>query len=561
MGRTVGIGIQNFEKLITNQCFYIDKTDFIRQWWESGDDVTLIARPRRFGKTLNMNMTERFLSVEYAGQSQVFEGLSIWNHEKYRKIQGTCPVICLSFADIKASRFSLAREKICRAVRELYDKNDYLLTSGTLKKTEAEFFQRVSLEMTDSDAAYSLKALSLYLSRYYGKKVVILLDEYDTPLQEAWVYGYWQEMVEFIRGLFNSTFKTNPSLDRAIMTGITRVSKESIFSDLNNLEVVTATSEKYEDCFGFCEEEVWEALKECGLYGERQKIKKWYDGFTFGKRRDIYNPWSILNYLDKGKLSAYWANTSSNHLVDQLIRRGSGEIKSDMECLLAGGRIEKEIDEQIIFSQLDYDDNAVWSLLLAGGYLKVERYALDEESGVESYRLALTNKEVYIMFRKMIKKWFSGSAVVYNGFIKALLSGDTEAMNLYMNKVALNTFSFFDSGVKPSKEAEPERFYHGFVLGLAVELADRYVITSNRESGLGRYDVMLEPRRKEDNAIIMEFKVRSPGAEKTLEDTALEALAQIDRQKYRTSLEARGITKERIRAYGFGFEGKSVLIR
>ena len=561
MGRTVGIGIQNFEKLITNQCFYIDKTDFIRQWWESGDDVTLIARPRRFGKTLNMNMTERFLSVEYAGQSQVFEGLSIWNHEKYRKIQGTCPVICLSFADIKASRFSLAREKICRAVRELYDKNDYLLTSGTLKKTEAEFFQRVSLEMADSDAAYSLKALSLYLSRYYGKKVVILLDEYDTPLQEAWVYGYWQEMVEFIRGLFNSTFKTNPSLDRAIMTGITRVSKESIFSDLNNLEVVTATSEKYEDCFGFCEEEVWEALKECGLYGERQKIKEWYDGFTFGKRRDIYNPWSILNYLDKGKLSAYWANTSSNHLVDQLIRRGSGEIKSDMECLLAGGRIEKEIDEQIIFSQLDYDDNAVWSLLLAGGYLKVERYALDEESGVESYRLALTNKEVYIMFRKMIKKWFSGSAVVYNGFIKALLSGDTEAMNLYMNKVALNTFSFFDSGVKPSKEAEPERFYHGFVLGLAVELADRYVITSNRESGLGRYDVMLEPRRKEDNAIIMEFKVRSPGAEKTLEDTALEALAQIDRQKYRTSLEARGITKERIRTYGFGFEGKSVLIR
>ena len=561
MGRTVGIGIQNFEKLITNQCFYIDKTDFIRQWWESGDDVTLIARPRRFGKTLNMNMTERFLSVEYAGQSQVFEGLSIWNHEKYRKIQGTCPVICLSFADIKAGRFSLAREKICRAVRELYDKNDYLLTSGTLKKTEAEFFQRVSLEMTDSDAAYSLKALSLYLSRYYGKKVVILLDEYDTPLQEAWVYGYWQEMVEFIRGLFNSTFKTNPSLDRAIMTGITRVSKESIFSDLNNLEVVTATSEKYEDCFGFCEEEVWEALKECGLYGERQKIKEWSDGFTFGKRRDIYNPWSILNYLDKGKLSAYWANTSSNHLVDQLIRRGSGEIKSDMECLLAGGRIEKEIDEQIIFSQVDYDDNAVWSLLLAGGYLKVERYALDEESGVESYRLALTNKEVYIMFRKMIKKWFSGSAVVYNGFIKALLSGDTEAMNLYMNKVALNTFSFFDSGVKPSKEAEPERFYQGFVLGLDVELADRYVITSNRESGLGRYDVMLEPRRKEDNAIIMEFKVRSPGAEKTLEDTALEALAQIDRQKYRTSLEARGITKERIRAYGFGFEGKSVLIR
>ena len=233
------IGIENFEELRKEDFYYIDKTGLIVELLHNWGAVNLFTRPRRFGKTLNMNMTERFLSVEYAGQSQVFEGLSIWNHEKYRKIQGTCPVICLSFADIKAGRFSLAREKICRAVRELYDKNDYLLTSGTLKKTEAEFFQRVSLEMTDSDAAYSLKALSLYLSRYYGKKVVILLDEYDTPLQEAWVYGYWQEMVEFIRGLFNSTFKTNPSLDRAIMTGITRVSKESIFSDLNNLQVIT----------------------------------------------------------------------------------------------------------------------------------------------------------------------------------------------------------------------------------------------------------------------------------------------------------------------------------
>ena len=264
MARTIGIGIQSFEKIIRNQYLYIDKTSFIRQWWESGDDVTLITRPRRFGKTLNMNMLERFLSVEYAGQGALFEGLSIWEDAKYRALQGTCPVIFLSFADVKANSFAMAKEKICMLIRELYSRHDFLLTGGTLLEGEPEFFRNVFTKMTDSMASYSLKNLSGYLSRFYGKKVIILLDEYDTPLQEAWVYGYWQEMMEFIRGLFNSTFKTNPYLERAVMTGITRVSRESIFSDLNNPEVVTTTSEKYRDCFGFTEAEVWAALQGCG---------------------------------------------------------------------------------------------------------------------------------------------------------------------------------------------------------------------------------------------------------------------------------------------------------
>lgn len=560
MARNVGIGIQNFEKLISNQYLYIDKTGFIKEWWESGDDVTLITRPRRFGKTLNMNMLERFFSLEYEGQGAVFEGLSIWKEEKYQKLQGSCPVIFLSFADVKANTFLQAREKICMLMKELYGRYDFLLTGGTLKEGEAEFFRGIFTEMTDSMLAYSIKNLSGYLSRYYGKKVLILLDEYDTPLQEAWVYGYWQEMADLISGLLNSSFKTNPYLDRAVMTGITRVSKESIFSDLNNLEVVTTTSEKYADCFGFTQEEVWAALAECGLSEKRAAVKEWYDGFCFGQKRDIYNPWSIINYLDKKRFSAYWANTSSNGLVSKLIREGNAEIKLSMESLLKGEHLYKEIEEQIIFEQLGEDENAIWSLLLAGGYLKVEGYVQDEGSGEDRYELSLTNKEVQITFRKLIKRWFLDAGSAYNGFIRAMLLNDVKAMNVYMNQVALASFSCFDSGKKPSVRTEPERFYHGFVLGLAVELADRYVITSNRESGFGRCDVMLEPKREQDSAFIMEFKAHDPGEEGTLRDTAQRALEQIERLQYATALEARGISQKRIRKYGFAFEGKKVYI-
>ncbi len=334
MARKLGIGHDDFAVVRESNNFYVDKTNFIREWWESNDKVTLITRPRRFGKTLNMSMLENFFSLQYAGRGDLFEGLSIWRSEQYRELQGTYPVIFLSFANVKEASYKEARKKI----------------------------------------------------------------------------GY-------TRGLFNSTFKTNSYLERAVMTGITRINKESIFSDLNNLKVVTTTSEKYSDCFGFTEEEVFAALDEFGLSGQKQKVKDWYDGFTFGDRGDIYNPWSVISFLSEKKAGAYWANTSSDSLVGKLIREGSRDVKDSFETLLQGGSIAAEIDEQVVYSMLGDDEQALWSPApcqrLSEGK-KSGSCASESGEWEQDYELELTNFEVKAMFRKMIRKWFGGAAHGYN---------------------------------------------------------------------------------------------------------------------------------------------------
>ena len=560
MARTVAIGHQDYETVRKNDYFYIDKTEFIREWWNAGDIVTLITRPRRFGKTLNMSMTEQFFSVKYAGRSDLFERMDVWKDEKMRILQGTYPVVFLTFAGIKETSYASAREGICRVIEEVYNKCDFLTEGDILNAKEKRFYSEVTAKMDDSTAAVALRNLSDYLCRYYGKKTILILDEYDTPMQEAYVNGYWKELAAFTRSVFNYMFKTNPYLERALLTGITRISKESIFSDLNNLKVVTTTSEEYADSFGFTEKEVFEALDEYGMSERKQDIKKWYDGFTFGNIPDIYNPWSVINFLDTGKLQTFWANSSSNQMADELIRRSSKGIKENFETLLGGGTIQTQIDEQIIYDQLTERESAIWSLFLASGYLKAEKTEWQKDTGQTVYFLSLTNLEVRIMFENMIRGWFADYDSGYNDFVKALLLDDIKAMNLYMNRVALATFSFFDTGRRPSAEKEPERFYHGFVLGLIVELEDRYMISSNRESGFGRYDVILEPRNQSGVAMILEFKVRDPEDEKSLHDTVQSAIEQIRAKKYGTVLIEKGFPEKRIRYYGFAFEGKKVLI-
>ncbi|MBQ7457227.1 MAG: AAA family ATPase [Desulfovibrio sp.] len=552
----VTIGEQNFLTLREKNYFYIDKTKFIRDWWLGGDPVTLITRPRRFGKTLMLDTVKTFFSPEFAGRSDLFEGLSIWKDEQFRQIQGTIPIILLSFAKFNNNTYEGIISRIKKSLASIYGLFSSLIDLNKIPDAEKEIFTSVHSSMADDIAQDSLHYLCKFIAVQHRVKPIILLDEYDTPLQEAWLHDYWDELVNFMRGFFNATFKDNPWIERGLITGITRIAKESIFSDMNNLEVVTITSDLYDDCFGFTESEVFLAMDDYKLTSKKE-VKQWYDGFAFGSQKAIYNPWSIVNYLKKKKFDSYWADTTSNSLVSELLVHSNAAVKKQIELLLNGCSITTKLHEQIVFSQLYTKKDAVWALLLACGYVK----PLKADCSTKNFELTLTNHEVKLILEDKISEWFEELSNEDYTFLQALLDDDIENMNELMSDICESTFSYFDiRGSVKNERREAENFYHGFVLGLLVTLKDRYTIVSNRESGFGRYDICMYPINANDHGIVIEFKSIDTKREMTLDEACANALRQIKDKDYIKDLLAHTVPRDAIYVYGFAFQGKKVLI-
>ena len=483
----------------------------------------------------------------------------MWKDADSRSLFGTIPVISVSFGSCKGNDFAQAMRGVTLGLYNMYIQHEYLRESPKLSEEEKAEYRRIVASFSEQRTEYveiSIQKLCELLYKHYGKFPIILMDEYDTPLLEAYTDGYWDETINTFRQLFHTTFKENDFFYRAIITGVTRISKNSLFSDLNNLEVDTVTCDAYSDCFGFTEQEVMDAFK-CQDIDTIQDVKAMYDGFTIGRHQDIYNPWSICNYMRQRELIGYWVNTSSNKLVGDIIRRYPVESKYEIERLMAGEKVHKRINEGIMFQYLEGDENSLWSLLLAVGYIKAENIVRSVE-GIEC-DVSVTNREVMAMFKTEILGMFHNGWSAYGRFAEALLAHKMELMNEYLQTITYTSISYFDVADGP-KERTPENFYHGLVLGLIVSLRDRYRIVSNRESGRGRYDIAMYPLQENTDAFIMEFKVQDRKKETDLEQTAKNALQQIVDKNYEADLLAAGVPEERIYKLGFAFAGKDVLV-
>jgi predicted AAA-ATPase/PD-(D/E)XK nuclease superfamily protein len=546
------IGISDFKKVIDGGYVYVDKSLIIKEIMEKGGEVSLIPRMRRFGKTLNLSMLRYFFEQTEQDTSYLFKLLNIWQDEKCRALQGKFPVIFLTLKDAKQTSWKSMFEFLSRVIAEEFERHRYLFESDLLSREEKEIYHAI-LTIKGSETLFerSLKYLTEWLHRFHKKRVILLIDEYDAPAHAAYIGEYYEQLITFLRTWLSGGLKDNISLEKGVLTRILRIAKESIFSGLNNVEIFTVFNRGFQDKFGLTEEEVKALLTEYGLLEQLDDIRKWYNGYRIGAYEGIYNPWSVLHCIkNEGRLAPYWVNTSENSLMRELVTQGSEELKADLEELIRGGTVKKTIEDGLVFPELKDNPDAVWSLFLYSGYLSLAEPYEPETP----YELRIPNHEVKGLYNSIILRWFKQTIEEekYNLLLKSLTSGDVDTFSQIFEKFLLSAFSYFDIG-----EDESEKIYHSFVLGVLIGLKETYDVKSNRESGLGRYDVMLIPKNRDDLGIVFEFKKARPS--ETLDLAAASPLKQIEERKYDLELKAQGVC--RIMHLGMAFKGKGIAIR
>ena len=547
----IGIGTSDFKKLRIKDYYYIDKTMYIKDILDNKSEIVLVTRPRRFGKTLNMSMLKYYFDCTKKDSKELFQGLKILEQEeKYTSKLGYYPVIYVTLKDAGLMNYNLMMMQLKTIMMEVYYEHRYVLEKEEMSEGERKIFNRMlSAEANDIDIMNSLKILSKILYQYYNKPVILLIDEYDVPLQNAYIQGYYEEAVSFYRTFYGATFKDNPYLEKTVITGVSRVAKESIFSGANNFDVYTVLDDEFSDDFGITEEEMEKAIQDFGIEEDRKEIKKWYDGYRIGNTEGIYNPWSILNYLKNKQLMQYWVNTSSNDLI-KLVLKNSSTVKEKMERLLKDEEIEVPINLETIIVGIENNEDNIWGLMLGTGYLKVTEVVNLAE---HIYKVKLPNYEIKLLFQQIINDWFRNKVMGNDlkSILKDLVTLNLDEFERKFRVLVKEMFSYMDVG-----ENTAENFYHAFVLGMLVGLKDTYYVNSNRESGYGRYDIMLEPKDKNGNSFIMEFKVLDDMEEKTIEDTIKNAKKQIEEKGYETNLREKGYRK--ITKMVYAFKGKEV---
>jgi hypothetical protein len=554
--KKISLGCSDFKRIIEENYYFVDKSLFIKEVVEDGSAVILLPRPRRFGKSMNMSMLKCFFEKTEESNKELFGNLNIYKDKEVMERQGQYPVIFITFKDVKDSSYEKTVEKIKDLIVEEYTKYIKIMDINIFEKPEKDYFERIiNREASEGEYELSLKNLSKFLCRYYNKRVLVLIDEYDVPIQSGYLNNYYDEVIEFIRNLLSGALKDNSYLEKGILTGILRVAKESIFSGLNNISVCTILSSRYSEYFGFTEEEVEKILKYHGIEAKLEEVKAWYNGYIFGDRV-IYNPWSILNYVYNFKdgFKAHWTNTSSNDLVKKLITKGGAELKKELEQLIKGEALEKRVNEDIVMGEIDKGTENIWSFLLFSGYLKVVKKRLD--MGEMYCNLSIPNKEVNYLYRQIILGWFRESINndEFDIMLKSLVTGDIKTFGKILKLFIKNSMSYFDA-----TGSESEKVYHAFVLGMLLGLGDNYEIKSNRESGYGRYDVMVIPKDISKTGIIIEFKKVDEDDEEDLEKAVDAALEQIKDKDYKSELTERGF--KNVIQLGIAFQGKKVLVK